>query len=392
MTDKDKIEHALENVLKYAARNDFKGYNKYDALDSRLLWFLSFGSRFLRLVYSQVVMRFPVNIRPLLFVPKTRNPKGIALFAMAYMNRYKASGHAFDLAKAEELLDWLLSHPSTGHKGICWGYQHPWQDVGFFAPAHLPNRVVTYFVDTAMLDCYEITRNEKYLNAAHDSLKFMLEEPKVIYEDEQMKALSYVPDERINWIVMDVSILVGSIVSRICKYRPDERLKKEARKLVHFVVDKMTDYGAWYYTYPAGDHPRKHDNYHTGYILDAILDYSDNTGDQSFMDAYHKGLKYYEENLFLENGAPKWANDKVYPLDVHGSAQGIITFMKAARFDKRYAGLAKKYALWAIDNMQNKSEGYFYYQKMKYFRKPFTLMRWSCGWMSRGLSVIIKDA
>jgi rhamnogalacturonyl hydrolase YesR len=390
MTDIERIERSLDGVLQYAERNDFRGYSKYDALDSKLLWFLSFGIRFLRLLYSQVVMRFPFNIRPLLFVPKARNPKGIALFAMSYMNRFKVHGNSADLAKAEELLGWLLANPSKGHKGICWGYQHPWQDVGFFAPAHLPNRVVTYFVDTALLDCYEITKNEKYLNAAHDSIKFLLNEPKVLFEDAEMKAISYVPDEKIHWIVMDVSILAGSIVSRICKYRPDEALRKEARKLVHFVVDKMTDYGAWYYTYPAGDHPRKHDNYHTGYILDAILDYSDHTGDRSFMDAYHKGLKYYEENLFLENGAPKWANDKIYPFDVHGSAQGMITFTKAARFDKRYTELAVKIAGWAIAHMQNPRKGFFYYQKTKYFRKPFTLMRWSCGWMARGLSELIS--
>ncbi len=389
ITDK-QIAESLDKVLKYAERNQYTGYNKYDALDSKLLWFFSFRIKFLRLVYSQVVMRFPINIRPLLFVPKSRNPKGIALFAMAYMNRYKASGNASDLAKAEELLQWLLDNPSKGYKGICWGYQHPWQDVGFFAPAHLPNRVVTYFVDTAMMDCYEITGNQKYLAAAKDSIKFLLEEPKVMLDTEDMKAMSYVPDERVNWIVMDVSILVGSIVSRICKHAPDEELQKDARKLVHFVVDKMTDYGAWYYTYPAGDHPRKHDNYHTGYILDAILDYSDNSGDQSFMDAYHKGLKYYEENLFLDNGAPKWANDKVFPYDVHGSAQGIITFMKASRFDAHYKALAEKIAGWAIYNMQHPTKGFFYYQKTKWFRKPFTLMRWSCGWMSRGLSLLVS--
>lgn len=391
MAETNKIKTSLSAVLAYAERNSYRGYNKYDALDSKLLWFFSFGSKFLRLVYSQVVMRFPFNIRPLLFVPKTRNPKGIALFAMAYMNRYKALGDPADLAKAEELLDWLLANPSTGYKGICWGYQHAWQDVGFFAPAHLPNRVVTYFVDTALLDCYEITQNKKYLDAAIDSINFLLHEPKIMLEDENMKAMSYVPDKNVNWIVMDVSILAGSVISRICKFAPDEKLQNEARKLVNFVVDKITDYGAWYYTHPAGDHPRKHDNYHTGYILDAILDYSTNSGDKSFMEAYFRGLKYYEENLFLENGAPKWANDKVYPLDVHGSAQGIITFVKASQFDKRYHDLAEKIAKWAIDNMQNSKKGFFYYQKSKYFRKPFTLMRWSCGWMSRGLSELLKN-
>ncbi len=381
-----KIKQSLDHVLQYAEANDYKGYNKYDALDSKFLWFFSFGNKFLRLLYSQIVMRAPINIRPLFFVPKTRNPKGIALFAMAYMNRYKVSGNTNDIAQAESLLDWLLQNPSKTEWGMCWGYQHPWQDVGFFAPAHLPNRVVTYFVTTAMMDAYEITKNDKYLEASKSALTFLLKAPKVLYEDDTMKCLSYVPSEKINWIVMDVSILTGSIVARVNKYVKDEQLAQEARKLVNFVVDKQTDYGAWYYTHPAGDHPRKHDNYHTGYIVDAILDYMDHSGDQSFMDQYLRGVKYYKENLFLPNGAPKWANDKTYPFDVHGSAQGIISFVKASRFDKNYLDLAEKIANWAIDNMQNRKKGFFYYQKTSLFRKPYTLMRWSCGWMSRGLS------
>jgi hypothetical protein len=170
----------------------------------------------------------------------------------------------------------------------------------------------------------------------------------------------------------------------------DENLGREARKLVNFVVDKQTDYGAWYYTHPAGDHPRKHDNYHTGYIVDAILDYMDHSGDKSFMPQYLKGVEYYRDNLFLPDGAPKWANDKVYPFDVHGSAQGIISFVKASRFDKSYIDLAEKIAGWAIDTMQNKEKGFFYYQKTSWFRKPYTLMRWSCGWMSRGLSELVN--
>jgi hypothetical protein len=386
---KGELENSLSKVLYYARKRDFKGYNKYDALDSKLVWFMSFGSKFLRLLYSQVVMRAPINIRPLLFVPKTRNPKGIALFAMAYMNRYKVHKEAKYLNQAEELLEWLLKNPSKTEWGMCWGYQHPWQDVGFFAPAHLPNRVVTYFVTTAMMDAYELTQNQKYLDASISALTFLLKAPKVLYEDDTMKCLSYVPSEKINWIVMDVSILTGSIVARVNKYVKDEALAIEARKLVNFVVDKQTDYGAWYYTHPAGDHPRKHDNYHTGYIVDAILDYMDHSGDQSFMPQYLKGVEYYKDNLFLPDGAPKWTNDKVYPFDVHGSAQGIISFVKASRFDKQYLELAKKIAYWAIENMQNPVDGFFYYQKTRWFRKPYTLMRWSCGWMSRGLSELI---
>jgi rhamnogalacturonyl hydrolase YesR len=386
----EKIESALDKVLSIAEKYDYKGYNKYDALDSPVLSLFAFGNKYLRLIYSQAVMRSPVNIRPLFFVPKTHNPKGMALFAMAHLNYYAAKGDKFHLEKAVYLLDWLLDHHSEGFSGICWGYQYPWQDVGFYAPAHFPNRVVTHFVGMALLDGYETTGNRRYLEAVIDSTKFILNDPKILFEDNNMKCLSYVPDERINWIVMDVSALCAALLARVYSFTSETNLKIEAQKLIHFVIDKQTEYGAWYYTHPPGAHHKKHDNYHTGYICDAILDYSIFTGDESYLENYHIGLKYYLNHLFLKNGAPKWMNDKIYPLDIHGAAQGIISFVKAMQIDNAYGEVAWKIAEWAIDNMQQKNKGYFYYQKHRFCKKRFTLMRWCNGWMSRALSVLVR--
>lgn len=391
MTEIKKIQNSLDKVLAFCKSENYSGYNKYDALDSKFLSFLSFGNKWIRLVYSQVVMRFPLNLRPLLFVPKTPNPKGYGLFAHTYLNLYRAYKRKEDLAEAERLLQWLIDNKSPHYPTICWGYQYPWQDVGFFAKANLPNRVVTYFVSTAFMEAYEITGNQKYLDVVEEALKFLLEAPKVLYEDETMKCLSYVPDEKINWIVMDVSALTASIAARFYKHRPSEYLLEQSTKLIRFVVDKQTDYGAWFYSHPAGDHSKMHDNYHTGYICDAILEYSKYTGNQEFMPAYHSGIKYYKEHLFLKDGTARWMNNSTYPIDVHGSAQGIISFVKASEFDADFKLFAKIIANWTIENMQNNKKGFFYYQKTKLFKKPYTLMHWSNGWMALGLSTLIKN-
>ncbi|NIW78988.1 MAG: hypothetical protein GWN16_05780, partial [Calditrichae bacterium] len=232
--------------------------------------------------------------------------------------------------------------------------------------------------------------NEEYLSAAKDATNFLLHDPKILYEDNEMKCLSYVPDNRINWVVMDVSALCGSLLSRVHSFSPDQKLKSEAKKLIYYVVDKQTDYGAWYYTHPPRAHHKTHDNYHTGYIVDAILDYTQHTGDESCLQNYERGVEYYRDNLFCDDGAPKWMNDKVYPLDAHGSAQGIISFVKAAHLDSSYEETAWRIANWTIDNMQNQNEGYFYFQKHRLYTKRFTLMRWCNAWMARGLSTIVR--
>jgi uncharacterized protein YyaL (SSP411 family) len=242
----------------------------------------------------------------------------------------------------------------------------------------------------ALLDGFEITGNQRYLEAVKDSSKFILDDPKILFQDDNMKCLSYVPDERINWIVMDVSALCAALLARLYSFTSVVNLKIEAQKLIHFVIDKQTEYGAWYYTHPPGAHHKKHDNYHTGYICDAILDYSNFTGDKSYLEKYNFGLEYYLKYLFLKNGAPKWMNDKIYPLDVHGAAQGIISFVKSMQIDNAYGEVAWKIAEWVIDTMQQKNKGYFYYQKHRFYTKRFTLMRWCNGWMSRALSMLVR--
>ncbi len=379
-----KVQRVCVRALAWARAQNYTGYNKHDGLNSPVLRALSLNNRWLRILFIQGVMRFPVNIRLLLGVKKVRNPKGIALFARSYLNLYRVNGDETFRREAESLLHWLLENPSQGFSGLSWGYGYPWQDLGFFAPAGFPNRVVTYFVGRAFIDAYEILGNKKYLDAVEKTVDFLLNEPKVLYEDETMKCLSYVPVPDISMAVMDVSALCGALCAMVGKHTGRQDLIEEASKLVNWVVDKQTQYGAWYYTHPPVDSHITHDNYHTGEILDAILDYMNYAGGHCFEDAYRSGLKYYNENLFTPEWRPRWMNDKEFPYDIHGYSQGVITFTTAGELD-----LAGRVAAAALEDMWNEREGRFYYQRRKFYTKKLTLMRWCQGWMSYALSLLV---
>ena len=66
----------LENCLNWAKKNDYKGYSKFDALNSPFLKTISGNSFYLKAGFIYLISRFPINIRPLLFVRKKQNPKG----------------------------------------------------------------------------------------------------------------------------------------------------------------------------------------------------------------------------------------------------------------------------------------------------------------------------
>lgn len=95
--------------LDWARNKNFKGYSKFDALNSPILRFLAGNSRFLRSSYVFGISRLPINIRSLLFVKKKQNPKGLALFARSYFNLYQTTKNDSLKEHALDLLEILLN-------------------------------------------------------------------------------------------------------------------------------------------------------------------------------------------------------------------------------------------------------------------------------------------
>ena len=426
MTQAFSDRSCLEQVMHWSRDRDFRGHSKHDALNSPLLNALSLGTRPLRLVAIQALMRAPWNLRKLFGIPELRNPKGIGLFAHAAFDLAEVSSGSEReqaIALGTDLLSWLVQRPSpwtacpssvaeqfegvppSGYRvdgpevpslsGMGWGYHYPWQDVGFFQPRHFPNRVVSSWIGFAFIRAYEVTKEDRFLQAAEAITRFLLENPKRLVDSEDALCLSYVPTEDIDWAVMDVSVLVAALCAMVGRYLPERRdLHETAHRLTRFVVDKQTDYGAWFYTWPKGDSHITHDNYHTGIIIDCIADVMTYTGDHVYLDAYRAGLDHYWRDLFREDGAPKWMHNKDQPHDIHGCAAGMLCFSRAAEFERKLenedradtlAAQGDRVREWTMGHLYD-LRGYFYYQKTRAGTKRFNLMRWANGWMCRALS------
>ena len=77
-------------------------------------------------------------------------------------------------------------------------------------------------------------------------------------------------------------------------------------------------------------------------------------------------------------------SDRAYPYDIHGAAQGILTF---SRHLDTYGFLARRIARWALDEMYD-PEGRFYHQRTRWYTKTLTQLRWCNAWMVRGLAAL----
>ncbi|MCI5225316.1 MAG: hypothetical protein D3918_01345 [Candidatus Electrothrix sp. AX2] len=379
-----KVKNILTDVLSAAENQDYSGYSKFDALNSPFLKGLTLNNKWLRFFFTQLVKEMPVNVRPLLHIKKSRNPKGIALFARAYFFLYQLTSDAAYLEKGEALLQWLLQHPSAGCKNLCWGYNFIWQNTIFLQDEFEPNAVVSVFVGEALMHGYRVTQKEQYLKAACSVADFIINDLPVLHDSEDERAIAYVLRD-VDAIVLNNQVLTGALLIKIWKETGDAKLQDIARRQFNYTVNRRTEYHAWYYTYPSGKSHITHDNYHTGGILDALLEYYEETGDDRYMQVYWQGLQYYQQHLFEPDGAPRWMNNKKYPFDIHGSAQGIISFAKAARHDASFIAQAKLIADWTLTHLYRPESDDFAYRQGRYIKWNYSLMRWCNAWMTRAL-------
>ena len=194
-------------------------------------------------------------------------------------------------------------------------------------------------------------------------MRFLLDAPKTLFEDERHRCVSYVPDPAVTWIVMDVSVLVGALAGRLGALRNDDAMIEEGGRLVRYVVSKQTDEGAWFYAEPPSASHITHDNYHTGFILDAIDVYARAAKTDEFTKAYDTGIDFYRRKLFEADGEARFMSDRHYPVDIHGCAQGVITFALQQQHQGVGADMSRRVLDWTLANMWDPKTGWFYYQQ-----------------------------
>lgn len=377
------LSRICERSLDWAARQNYAGWDPYDGLNSPLLSAVC-RNWFTRLVGMHVVHKAPINLRSVLRVPKERNPKGIALFALTYLNQYRRTGDRSHLERADRLLDWLVRNQSPGYDGA-WGYNFDWQNGRqFFLPAYQPSIVVSVFCGRAFLDHYRCTDDECSRSIVEDTVDFVRSCINTERVDGR-RVYTYTP--RDSFVVINANALAAKFFARVADITGDEELLERARELVEFVVDAQADSGAWYYAMPATDSHLSHDNFHTGFVLESLAGYLDVDARPSVQRAYERGFSFFETELFEPDGAPRFEHDSPYPRDAHAAGQAIRTFALDGT-DGRVA-MAKRVADWAVEHLFDES-GYFYRRRGRLLSDETPYIRWSQAWMCYGLSTYLR--
>lgn len=395
------ILNSFQSLKTYCEKEQYKGWDPYDGLNSKVFRALPFfkNSALCRLAVIQGFKRCPVNLRRIAMVPKEHNAKGVGLFLQGYCNLLYAvrenSALATKIGSEEELMvkirevaDLLLSLQSKGdYHGACWGYNFDWQARRVFLfPKHTPTVVATNFCATALMEAYETTGERRYLDVALTSAEFVKEDlHRYQCEDGFLFSYSKLPG---NDTVYNASLLGSRLLSYSYKYTGNEEYREMAEASVKACCKGQREDGAWVY----GLLPVQSwvDSFHTGYNLDGLIAYEEQTGDTKYHEFIEKGFEYYIKNFFEMDGTPKYYDNQMYPIDIHCPGQLFVTLARLHKFDE-HRKLAEKVMAWAIKNMQDK-RGYFYYQLKQGVSSKISYMRWSNAFMFCAMSYFLLES
>src|SRR5882672_5440260 len=148
------------SLLSYCRERDWAGWDPYDALKSRIFKKLPFlDSRAPRLALTQTLKRAPFNLRRLLLVPPTQNPKGLALFLQALLKLGRL-GLVEEKQVCASLVRRIAELRTPNTEKWSWGYSFPWQTRNRLVPEGAGNLVCTTFVAEALLDYHEASGNQ----------------------------------------------------------------------------------------------------------------------------------------------------------------------------------------------------------------------------------------
>jgi hypothetical protein len=401
---------AHQGLWKWCRAHDFAGYDPYDALNSRLFQATPLKhSRIARLAWTQIFKRSPLNFRPLALVPSGRNPKCIALFALAALADYRRLQTIEAENEARELLDDLMAMSLKGFRGAAWGYNFDWQGRAFFAPRDTPTVVPTAFAARALVEGLAILNNDDYLRFARTACDFILNDLNRSDEARDEVCFSYSPLDRTR--VFNASLLAAEVLASVGKLSKEESLSTWSMRVARYVIRRQHEDGSW--SYGAGDHQSWSDNFHTAFVLtslsrliDALVtepaaDRGPQAGSplgvvdatESFRQeleySLRRGYDFWQERFFLSNGWPKYYPDRLYPADAHSAAAAIVALVELRGRIPGTMDLAQKIAHWAVENLYDR-HGFFYYQRRRFHTVRVPYMRWSEGWMAYALARLLE--
>ena len=361
----------------YGQRSAWAGTDPYDGLNATRFTGLARRSALGRRVITQAVKRSPLDLRPLLGIPPTRNAATVAWAVSAYA-RGSFLPAELQRDRLEEATRMLIAMRLPDQGDPCWSYPFPIQTRVLDYPSTAPNTIATSFAGMALLDAYEVTGEPRLLELARGVARFFLREVPQTPDP---------PGARFGYLIGDASPIhnsnthVCALLARLVTHG-DERHREAIRAGLTWTLERQRPDGSW----PYGERADLEwvDNFHTGYVLDALRTCADAGVDERAEPAWRRGLEFWRANLFGTDGTPRYYSTETYPIDAQSAAQGIQTLAIAAAHDPSCLEQAWQVFEWMNEHMR-RPDGLYYFQRRRHWINRIPHVRWAETCMYLGL-------
>jgi len=375
------LGRSLDRVIDWVRRHDYKGYEPTDG-NASPLHHLTGQRVFPMRILQQVVLRSPINIRPLIGVRAHESAIGRGYMAWAYVLLCRRGASPIIAREAGSCLDWLVANRAPGHAEFCWGDPYEYSTRSGRRPYGEPLLIWTALIGQAFLDAFDVLGDEKYLAVAESIGRWILALP--AERTSTGLCLSYVTFRQSS--IHNSNAMGAAFLARLGAATGAAATMSTAREAMEYTCARQRSDGSWFYAEEAKYHWV--DNFHTGYNLSALKAYRAASGDDSFDAELSKGMRYYRDTFFEANGRPKYFHDRTQPVDVQCAAQSIETLASHADTDPASLTEAMRVATWTIDNLQA-ADGHFCYRHNGWMRVTTPMLHWGQGTMAKALAALL---
>ena len=374
---------SLQKVQKWVEDHRYEAYEPFDGLSTPLRALTGKNLLADRLL-QQLGRQSPVNFRPLLGIKPQPSTKGRGYMAAGYLKMYQITGDENYLRKAESCLEWLIENKSPKFVEHSWANHFDYASRSGQYGKHDSIVVWTALIGQAFVDAFDVTGRTRYLDIADSVCRWILQLPR----ERTTTGTGIAYHMQSAGTVHNASMLGAALLARTWRHTRRQEYLDLAQAAMEYSCTRLRDDGSWWYA----EHGTNHwiDNFHTGYNLDSLKCYVDETGDATWSRHLDRAFDYFFAHFFEPSGRPKYYHNRAYPIDIQCASQAIETLVKFADRGPQVQETAIGVARWTIENMQDRT-GYFYYRRYPLgVIAKIPMLHWGQATMFHALSLLIS--
>ena len=325
------------------------------------------------------------------FYHRVRFPIADAHFAMGYAFLYEATSESSWFRRAIHFLKSLEETRCGDFREYCWGYPFDWVTINGLMKRQTPLITTTPYVYEAFLQVYKLDCNEKWKGILESIARHAASDIKDFPTSKHASSCSYNPFDKGG--VINAAAYRSFLLTSASKLLSNEHYWKIAKRNLNFVLESQNPDGSWYY---AVDGVRDFvDHYHTCFVMKALRKMHILTGHQGCLEALSKGVKYYLNNLFDNDGLPrpfsKAPRLTVYKRELYDCAECInLCLLLRDRFPELNDTLNT--VLTGILKDWVKPGGSFRSRRLHFGWDSVPMHRWGQSQMFRSLAYYLAEA